>query len=172
MYSICTCNLFLIGYLYTVQPTILFVNVSTFQKLRFCATLMYYNTPTCILKNCMFCEQFCGSAFISIRIRVRDQNFRSSGSGSGSRDLMAETCKENQNFLCHTPQLKRNQFFIKIWNTLYLSLGLNQGCPSYGRSLQPSKENIQHFKTLLFPILLEMSKFCPPGSGSGSSRPN
>jgi hypothetical protein len=31
--------------------------------------------------------------------------------------------------------------------TIYLSLGLHKGCPSYRRSLQPSKENIQHFKT-------------------------
>ncbi len=30
---------------------------------------------------------------------------------------------------------------------IYLSLGLHRGCTSYKRSLQPSKENIQHFKT-------------------------
>jgi hypothetical protein len=30
---------------------------------------------------------------------------------------------------------------------IYLSLGLHKGGPSYRRSLQPSKENIQHFKT-------------------------
>jgi hypothetical protein len=30
---------------------------------------------------------------------------------------------------------------------IYLSLGLPKGRPSYRRSLQPSKENIQHFKT-------------------------
>jgi hypothetical protein len=29
----------------------------------------------------------------------------------------------------------------------YLSLGLQKGRPSYRRSLQPSKENNQHFKT-------------------------
>jgi hypothetical protein len=29
---------------------------------------------------------------------------------------------------------------------IFLSLGLRKGCPSYRRSLQPSKENIQHFK--------------------------
>ncbi len=32
------------------------------------------------------------------------------------------------------------------------SLGLHKGCPSYRRSLQPSKENIQHFKTWNFLI--------------------
>jgi hypothetical protein len=29
---------------------------------------------------------------------------------------------------------------------MYLSLGLFKGLPSYRRSLQPSKENIQHIK--------------------------
>ncbi len=36
-------------------------------------------------------------------------------------------------------------FLIKI--AIYLSLGIPKGLPSYMRSLQPSKENIQHFKT-------------------------
>jgi hypothetical protein len=35
--------------------------------------------------------------------------------------------------------------FSKI--AIYLILGLHKGRPSYRRSLQPSKENIQHFKT-------------------------
>jgi hypothetical protein len=35
-------------------------------------------------------------------------------------------------------------FLSKI--AIYLSLGLHKGRPSYRRSLQPSKENIQHFK--------------------------
>ncbi len=30
---------------------------------------------------------------------------------------------------------------------MYLSLGLHKGRPNYRRSLQPSKDNIQHFKT-------------------------
>jgi hypothetical protein len=40
------------------------------------------------------------------------------------------------------------KFFI-LFSTkiaIYLSLGLHKGRPSYRRSLQPSKENIQHFK--------------------------
>jgi hypothetical protein len=41
-------------------------------------------------------------------------------------------------------ELKKN-FFSKT--TIYLSLGLYEGRPSYKRSLQLSKENIQHFKT-------------------------
>jgi hypothetical protein len=38
------------------------------------------------------------------------------------------------------------KFFVSK-TTIYLSLGLHKGFPSYRRSLQPSKENIQHFKT-------------------------
>ncbi len=57
---------------------------------------------------------------------------------------------------------------IKI--AIYLSLGLHKGLPSYGRSLQPSKENIQHFKTLNFFLFFSFcGSFCPPGSGSGST---
>ncbi len=33
--------------------------------------------------------------------------------------------------------------------TIYLSLDLHNGCPSYRRSIQLWKENIQHFKTFL-----------------------
>jgi hypothetical protein len=40
--------------------------------------------------------------------------------------------------------------FLFLWDkktTIYLSLGLQKGRPRYRRSLQPSKENIQNFKT-------------------------
>ncbi len=37
--------------------------------------------------------------------------------------------------------------------SVYLSLGLHEGRTSYRRSLQPSKENIQHFKTWMFFII-------------------
>ncbi len=40
-----------------------------------------------------------------------------------------------------------------------------KGRPNYRRSLQPSKENSQHFKTWNF--LTVLGHFCPPGSGSG-----
>jgi hypothetical protein len=43
--------------------------------------------------------------------------------------------------------------------TIYLSLNLNKGRPTYRRSLQPSKENIQHFNTgnfLIFLLLLRV----------------
>jgi hypothetical protein len=39
-------------------------------------------------------------------------------------------------------------FLIK--NPIYLSLGLHKGRPSYWRSFQPSKENIQYLKTWKF----------------------
>ncbi len=42
--------------------------------------------------------------------------------------------------------------------------------PSSRRSLQSSKENIQHFKTWNFYIFSTFEgHFCPPGSGSGSA---
>ncbi len=52
---------------------------------------------------------------------------------------------------------------------IYLSLGLHKGRPSYRRSLQPSKENIQHFKTwnfLTFSLFMWVifPSFGPPGS--------
>jgi hypothetical protein len=53
----------------------------------------------------------------------------------------------------------------------YWSLGLHKGRPSYRRSLQPSKENIQHFKIWKFCTFFYffVGHFCPPGSGSGSA---
>ncbi len=52
--------------------------------------------------------------------------------------------------------------------TIYLSIGLNKERPSYRRSLQLSKEAIQHFKTWTFKkISTFVGHFCPPGSGSG-----
>jgi hypothetical protein len=51
-----------------------------------------------------------------------------------------------------------------------LSLGLQKGRPSYRRSFQPSKENIQLVKTcncLIFSTFV--GHFCPTGSGSGST---
>ncbi len=42
--------------------------------------------------------------------------------------------------------------FLNCWLkiAIYLSLGLHKGRPSYMSNLQPSKENIQHFKTWKF----------------------
>ena len=41
-------------------------------------------------------------------------------------------------------------FFFISKTAIYLSLGLHKVCPSYRRSLQLSKEAIQHFKTWTF----------------------
>ncbi len=57
-----------------------------------------------------------------------------------------------------------DQKFKKIysWNffssktTIYLSLGLHEGRPSYKRRLQLSKENIQHFKTWNFLFFFQL----------------
>ena len=40
--------------------------------------------------------------------------------------------------------------FFRSKIAIYLSIGLHKGRPSYGRSLKPSKENIQHVKTWNF----------------------
>jgi hypothetical protein len=46
------------------------------------------------------------------------------------------------------PKIEKDLQLKKNWSkTSYLSLGLHKGRPSYRRSLQLSKENIQHFKT-------------------------
>ncbi len=42
---------------------------------------------------------------------------------------------------------------------IYLSLGLHKGRPSYKRNLQPSKENIQHFKTWKFFTFFNFCEF-------------
>jgi hypothetical protein len=41
-------------------------------------------------------------------------------------------------------KLKEKIQLIKL--SIYSYLGLEKGCPSYRKSLQPSKQNIQHFK--------------------------
>ncbi len=47
---------------------------------------------------------------------------------------------------------------------IYLSLDLHKGCTSYRRSLQPSKENIQHFKTWKFFTFFHIcGSFLPSG---------
>ncbi len=74
---------------------------------------------------------------IRIRIRIRIQ--------SGSRALMT-----------------KNFFLIKNCNLPIPSL--HKVCPGYRKSLQLTKEAIQHFKTWIFSTFV--GHFCPPGSGS------
>jgi hypothetical protein len=45
---------------------------------------------------------------------------------------------------------RKHLYFFKSKNCNLLILGLHKGRPSYRRILQPSKENIHHFKTLNF----------------------
>jgi hypothetical protein len=54
----------------------------------------------------------------------------------GSRALMTKNWKK----------IAAEIFFLFFF-AIYLSLGLHKVCPSYRRSLQFSKEAIQHFKT-------------------------
>jgi hypothetical protein len=54
---------------------------------------------------------------------------------------------------------------------IYLSQGLQKGLPRYSRSLQPSKENIQQFKTRnfqIFSILWVIFALLDPDPDSGS----
>ncbi len=60
---------------------------------------------------------------------------------------------------------KKNLIFFWSKTVIYLSLGLHKVCPGYRRSLQLTKEAIQHFKTWIFSTFV--GHFCPPGSGSG-----
>ncbi len=91
-------------------------------------------------------RQGCGSAFISSGSGSGSSSlgwiWYRSGSGSGSRALMSK------NWQKITAGKKLNFFGIKT--TIYLSLGLHKERPSYRRSLQLSKEAIQHFRTWTF----------------------
>jgi hypothetical protein len=61
------------------------------------------------------------------------------------------------------PDLLNSDLFVFLGSKIAIYLG-----PSYRRSLQLSKENIQHFKKLnLFTFSMSVGRFFPPGSGSG-----
>jgi hypothetical protein len=76
-----------------------------------------------------------------LRIRIPDPD---SGSGSQIPDpdpgLDDLTLKKIYSW-------KFNFYFLGSKIAVYLSLGRHKGRPSYRRSLQPSKENIQYLKT-------------------------
>jgi hypothetical protein len=76
-----------------------------------------------------------------------------SSSGSGSRVLRTKIVKKSK--------------FLNEKLQFFLSLGLHERrLPSYRRSLQPSKENIQPLENEIFSLFLFSGHFCPPGSGS------
>ncbi len=107
-------------------------------------------------------RQGCGSALSGTGSSIFPN--RGSGSSSESRVLM------NKNWKKITAVKLFYIFWIEI--AIHLSLGLHKKRKSY-RSLQPSKENIQHFKTWkFFPFFYIWWSFCPPGSGSESSKSN
>ncbi len=73
-------------------------------------------------------------------VRIRIQHFRPNP--IGSRVLMTKNLKKIT-----------AEIFFYIFGSktdIYLSLGLHKGRPDYRRSLLPSKENIQYFKTWNF----------------------
>ncbi len=74
-----------------------------------------------------------GRGWRSIRIRIQ----------SGSRALMTKNWKK-------ITAEKINKKFFWSKTAIYLSLGLYKVCPSYRRSLQLTKEAIQHLKTWIY----------------------
>ncbi len=100
--------------------------------LKSCSSLSI-NKVTVFIKH-RYCLLCCGSALISMGIRI--EHFRP------LRIRIQIQGFDDYNW-------KRSIF---LWETteIYLYLGLHKGSPSYRRSLQPSKENIQHFKTWNF----------------------
>jgi hypothetical protein len=68
-----------------------------------------------------------------------DPAFHAEHPGSGSRVFMT---KKWEQFIAG-----KNLIFLLSKIAIFLSLGLHKGRPSYRRSLQPSKESIQDFKT-------------------------
>ncbi len=103
-----------------------------------------------------------GWGWTPIRIRIRIQ--------SGSRALMTKNWKKKKLQLKKKLNFFLSKTAIYLSKTaIYLSLGLHKVCPSYRRSLQLTKEAIQHFKTwtLKKKNSTFVGHFCPPGSGSG-----
>ncbi len=102
----------------------------------------------------------------SMWLHFGEQYFKSSILGQcGSRSRVLMT-KKNLGL----------NFYLFCWLkiTIYLSLGLHNENPSYKRNIQISKENIQHFKNIIFLYLFFyfVGNCFLPGSGSGSSRSN
>jgi hypothetical protein len=88
-------------------------------------------------------------------MRIRIHHFLNCGSGSSSgyRALIIRFKKITAEIFC-----------------IYLIQKLHKGRPCYRRSLQPSKENIQPFKTWnFFTSVFFVGNFCPPGSRSSNS---
>ncbi len=132
--------------------------------------LAFFKNPT-VPWWCRYVLKFSlpGSSFLKLavfrirdileRIRICGSLLLTSRSGSGSCSCMPEPTSRGP--MCFPKRVKQSSrisltlcvfpsvlwiriHFFKI--AIYLSLGLRKGRPSYRRSLQPSKENIQHLK--------------------------
>jgi hypothetical protein len=82
-----------------------------------------------------------------IRIRIRIQHIRLNIDPDPDPRSQIRIQGYNNQKLGKNLQLKKNLFSFGSKTTIYISLGLHKERPSYRRSLQISKEAIQHFKT-------------------------
>ncbi len=98
--------------------------------------------------------------FLRIRIRIQRLRLETNTDPDPIRIQGFNDQKLKKNY---SWKKKLNFFWSKT--AIYLSLGLHKVCPGYRRSLQLTKEAIQHCKTWIFPLFV--GHFCPPGSGSG-----
>ncbi len=104
--------------------------------------------------------QCCGSGFIESGSECGSgcSISREFGTGSSSRSRVLMTKNWGR-------KIQLEKIFIF---EIFFSLGLLKGHSSYRRSLQPSKENIQHFKKwTLWLCSIFVGHFFPPGFGSG-----
>ncbi len=66
----------------------------------------------------------------------------------------------------------KNSFLYIEENAIFFNLGLHEGRQSYKRSLQPSKENIEHFKTRHFKNYFPSFYYCGSFSLSRYPKPH
>jgi hypothetical protein len=83
--------------------------------------------------------------FIRIRIRHFRLNRYRSRSNTDPNPIRIQGFNDQK--LKRITAEKKNLILFGSKTTIYLSLGLHKEHPSYRRSLQLSKEAIQHFKT-------------------------
>ncbi len=99
-----------------------------------------------------------------LRIRIRIQRIRMEASTDPTDPDPIRIQGFNDQKLKKNNSWKKKKNFLWSKTAIYLSLGLHKVCPGYRRSLQLTKEAIQHFKTWIFSTFV--GHFCPPGSGS------
>jgi hypothetical protein len=102
------------------------------------------SVPNCQAFTQVLVNQRCGSALVSMR--NRKTHFMSMRILFWIQEFDKIQGFDNQK-LHKNVQLKKSKFFDKKLQFTYPSVCRNKGRSSYRRSLQPSKENIQHFKS-------------------------